>query len=101
MKDAITDAGIDSKSIDYINAHGTSTPANDLNETLAIKSLLGNDAYNVRISSTKSMTGHLLGGGCAFEAMATILAIKNGKIVMHHLGELNQEIWEQKFEPHL
>ena len=80
MKDAITDAGIDSKSIDYINAHGTSTPANDLNETLAIKSLLGNDAYNVRISSTKSMTGHLLGGGGAFEAMATILAIKNGKI---------------------
>ena len=80
MKDAITDAGIDSKSIDYINAHGTSTPANDLNETLAIKSLLGNDAYNVRISSTKSMTGHLLGGGGAFEAMATILTIKNGKI---------------------
>ena len=80
MKDAITDAGIDSKSIDYINAHGTSTPANDLNETLAIKSLLGNDAYNVRISSTKSMTGHLLGGGGAFEAMATILTIKSGKI---------------------
>ena len=80
MKDAITDAGIDSKSIDYINAHGTSTPANDLNETLAIKSLLGNDAYNVRISSTKSMTGHLLGGGGAFEAMASILTIKNGKI---------------------
>ena len=80
MKDAIADADIESKSIDYINAHGTSTPANDLNETLAIKSLFGNDAYNVKISSTKSMTGHLLGGGGAFEAMATILSIKNGKI---------------------
>ena len=80
MKNAINDAGINSRSIDYINAHGTSTPANDLNETLAIKSLLGNDAYNVKISSTKSMTGHLLGGGGAFEAMATILTIKNGKI---------------------
>ena len=80
MKNAIADADIESKSIDYINAHGTSTPANDLNETLAIKSLFGNDAYNVKISSTKSMTGHLLGGGGAFEAMATILSIKNGKI---------------------
>ncbi len=80
MKDAIADADIESKSIDYINAHGTSTPANDLNETLAIKSLFGDDAYNVKISSTKSMTGHLLGGGGAFEAMATILSIKNGKI---------------------
>ena len=80
MKKAIADADIESKSIDYINAHGTSTPANDLNETLAIKSLFGDDAYNVKISSTKSMTGHLLGGGGAFEAMATILSIKNGKI---------------------
>ena len=80
MKDAIADADIESKSIDYINAHGTSTRANDLNETLAIKSLFGDDAYNVKISSTKSMTGHLLGGGGAFEAMATILSIKNGKI---------------------
>ena len=80
MRNAINDAGINSRSIDYINAHGTSTPANDLNETLAIKSLIGNDAYNVKISSTKSMTGHLLGGGGAFEAMATILTIKNGKI---------------------
>ncbi len=80
MKDAIADADIESKSIDYINAHGTSTPANDLNETLAIKSLFGDDAYNVKISSTKSMTGHLLGGGGAFEAMATILSIKNEKI---------------------
>ncbi len=80
MKDAIADADIESKSIDYINAHGTSTPANDLNETLAIKSLFGDDAYKVKISSTKSMTGHLLGGGGAFEAMATILSIKNGKI---------------------
>ena len=80
MKKAIADADIESKSIDYINAHGTSTPANDLNETLAIKSLFGDNAYNVKISSTKSMTGHLLGGGGAFEAMATILSIKNGKI---------------------
>ncbi len=80
MKNAIVDSGIDSKSIDYINAHGTSTLANDVNETLAIKSLLGEDAYNVKISSTKSMTGHLLGGGGAFEAMVSILAIKSGKI---------------------
>ena len=65
MDKAIKDAGVQFKDIDYINAHGTSTPANDKNETLAIKTLFGERAYEVDISSTKSMTGHLLGGAGA------------------------------------
>ena len=65
---------------DYINAHGTSTPANDKNGTLAIKTLFGKDAYNLTISSTKSMTGHLLGGAGAFESMVCLLSIINNKV---------------------
>jgi 3-oxoacyl-[acyl-carrier-protein] synthase II len=80
MHKAIEDAGILVDEIDYINAHGTSTPANDKNETAAIKTLFKEKAYDLDISSTKSMTGHLLGGAGAFESMVCLLAIKNGKI---------------------
>ena len=80
MKLAIHRAGISPDEIDYINAHGTSTPLNDRQETQAIKSALGEEAYRVPISSTKSMTGHLLGAGGALEAQACILAIQHGII---------------------
>ena len=75
MKLAINRAGIKAEDIGYINAHGTSTPLNDKQETQAIKRALGEEAYHVPISSTKSMTGHLLGAGGALEAAACILAI--------------------------
>ncbi len=80
MDKAIKDAGVQFKDIDYINAHGTSTPANDKNETLAIKTLFGERAYEVDISSTKSMTGHLLGGAGAFESMVCLLSMQNNVI---------------------
>ncbi|MGJ5628777.1 beta-ketoacyl-ACP synthase II [Nostoc edaphicum] len=77
---ALKDAGIAPEQISYINAHGTSTPANDSTETSAIKKALGEYAYKVAISSTKSMTGHLLGGSGGIEAVATVLAIANDQI---------------------
>ncbi len=80
MKQALQMAGMVPEEIDYINAHGTSTPLNDKHETLAIKSALGEDAYRIPISSTKSMTGHLLGAGGALEALACVLAIRQGTI---------------------
>jgi len=79
MTAAIEDAEIDPGDIDYINAHGTSTPANDSTETAAIKLALGEEAARrVAISSTKSMTGHTLGGAGAVEAVASVLAIRDG-----------------------
>ena len=80
MKLALEDAGLQPQDIDYINAHGTSTPYNDKNETEAIKTLFGDYAYKINISSTKSMTGHLLGAAGAIEAIATVLAIERGII---------------------
>ena len=80
MRDGIRDAGIEVTDIDYINAHGTSTELNDKNESLAIKNLFGEHAYKLSVSSTKSMTGHLLGAAGAIESIASILALKNGKI---------------------
>jgi 3-oxoacyl-(acyl-carrier-protein) synthase len=75
---AIADAGLTTDDIDYINAHGTSTPPNDRSETAAIKTLFGERAYQVPVSSTKSMTGHLMGAGGGIEAIATIRAIETG-----------------------
>lgn len=80
MQAAIDSAGITSDAIGYINAHGTSTPLNDLYETRAIKKVFGENAPKVPISSTKSMTGHLLGGAGGIEGAFTVLAVKNGLI---------------------
>ncbi len=75
MRLALADARIEAANVDYVNAHGTSTQANDSNETAAIKSALGERAYQIPVSSTKSMTGHLLGGSGGIEAVAAVLAI--------------------------
>jgi beta-ketoacyl-acyl-carrier-protein synthase II len=80
MRWALRDAGISTDEIDYINAHGTSTPANDAGETLAIKKLFGERAYSIPISSTKSMIGHPMGAAGALEAIACALTIKTGVI---------------------
>lgn len=77
MKNALQDAKIQAEDIDYINVHGTSTPLGDISETLAIKEVFGSHAYNLNISSTKSMTGHLLGAAGAIEAVASIMAIQH------------------------
>jgi 3-oxoacyl-[acyl-carrier-protein] synthase II len=80
MKAAMADAGIGPAEVSYINAHGTSTEANDATETAAIKLAMGDEAYRVPISSTKSMTGHVLGGAGAVEAVASILALERNLI---------------------
>tara|TARA_B100001029_G_scaffold65807_1_gene53406 strand:+ start:5756 stop:6994 length:1239 start_codon:yes stop_codon:yes gene_type:complete len=77
MKNALLDAGINKNLIDYINAHGTSTPAGDIAETLAIKSVFNDASKNLVVSSTKSMTGHLLGAAGAIEAIFSILSIRD------------------------
>ena len=78
MKMAIKDAGLKPEDVDYINAHGTSTPLNDLTETIAIKKVFGDHAKKVPVSATKSMTGHLLGAAGSTEAIFTILSIRDG-----------------------
>ena len=80
MKNALSDAKTDSRDIQYINAHGTSTPVGDLAESLAIKKVFGERAYKVPVSSTKSMIGHALGGAGALEAVASVKTIQTSKI---------------------
>ncbi|UCH65794.1 MAG: beta-ketoacyl-ACP synthase II [Ignavibacterium sp.] len=77
MKMALKTAGIKTDDVDYINMHGTSTPLGDIGETKAIKSLFGDQAYNMNVSSTKSMTGHMLGAAGAIEGIATLLTVQN------------------------
>ena len=80
MKNALRDAHIKPEEVDYINVHGTSTPLGDVSEAKAIETVFGDHAYKLNISSTKSMTGHLLGAAGAIEAIASILAIKNNLV---------------------
>ncbi len=80
MRAALKDAGINADQVDYINAHGTSTPLGDLAETLSMKSALGDHAYKTMVSSTKSMTGHLLGAAGGVEAVFSVLALHTGVI---------------------
>lgn len=95
MQNALEDAEMKPEDVDYINVHGTSTPVGDISEIKAIKEVFGQHAYKLNISSTKSMTGHLLGAAGAVEAIASILAIKNGIIpptINHEEGDNDENI---------
>ena len=97
MKQAIEESGAETKEIDYINVHGTSTPLGDIAETKAIVDLFGNHAYSLNISSTKSMTGHLLGAAGVVESIATIMAVKNNIIP----PTINHETKDPQIDPKL
>ena len=97
MKVTLEDAGMKPDEVDYVNVHGTSTPLGDIAETQAIKKVFGESAYKLSISSTKSMTGHLLGAAGAVEAMACILAIVNGTIP----PTINHEHEDKDLDPEL
>lgn len=95
MRNALEDAKMKPEDIDYINVHGTSTPVGDISEVRAILDVFGNHSYNLNISSTKSMTGHLLGGAGALEAMFSILAIRDQIVpptINHEDGDEDPEI---------
>ena len=94
MKNALEDANMKPEDIDYINVHGTSTPQGDIAETKAIKEVFGEHAYKLNISSTKSMTGHLLGATGAVETIASILAVKNDIVppTINFTGEEDENI---------
>jgi 3-oxoacyl-[acyl-carrier-protein] synthase II len=88
MRNTLEDAGIGAEDVDYVNVHGTSTPLGDVGEAKAIQEVFGEHAYNINISSTKSMTGHLLGAAGAIEAIASIMAIEQG-IVPPTINQFN------------
>jgi 3-oxoacyl-[acyl-carrier-protein] synthase II len=95
MERALKDAGIKPEDVDYINVHGTSTHVGDISEAKAIKEVFGDAAFKLNISSTKSMTGHLLGAAGAVEAMISILAVKNDIVpptINHAEGDEDPEI---------
>ena len=95
MRNALEDAEMQPEEIDYINVHGTSTPVGDISEAKAIKEVFGEHAYKLNISSTKSMTGHLLGAAGAVESIASILAIVNGVVpptINHEEGDNDENI---------
>ena len=95
MQNALEDAGMKPEDIDYINVHGTSTPVGDISEVKAIKALFGEHAYKLNISSTKSMTGHLLGAAGAIEAMASVMSVKEDIVpptINHEEGDEDPEI---------
>ncbi len=95
MKNALDDAGMKPEDIDYINVHGTSTPVGDVSEMKAIKEVFGDAAYKLNISSTKSMTGHLLGAAGAVEAMVSVLSVKNDIVpptINHEEGDDDEQI---------
>ena len=95
MKNALEDAGLKPEDIDYINVHGTSTHVGDISEAKAIKEVFGDAAYKLNISSTKSMTGHMLGAAGAVEAMVAVLSVKNDIVpptINHEAGDEDPEI---------
>lgn len=95
MENALEDAGMKPADIDYINVHGTSTPVGDVSECKAIQAVFGEHAYKLNISSTKSMTGHLLGAAGAIEAMASVMAVKEDIVpptINHEAGDEDPEI---------
>ena len=95
MENALDDAGMKPGDIDYINVHGTSTPVGDISECKAILAVFGQHAYDLNISSTKSMTGHLLGAAGAIEAMASVMAVKEDIVpptINHEDGDEDPEI---------
>ena len=97
MRRTLKDANLNPNDIDYVNVHGTSTPLGDISETKAIRGVFGDDAYNLNISSTKSMTGHLLGAAGAIEALACLMAINRGVVppTINHFTD------DDQFDPKL